>query len=103
MRKSPAFILFFKKKRTMFKFEKHQSTILGPSSSDSLTYIEKKFGKTFSWVCMVCFKKPAKNSQSKQDNLYQNFGHFNKKKNTFSVFKQNLIIQYNHIKYGTSF
>ena len=51
------------------------------------------------------FKKPAKKVKfsSKQDKLYQNFGHFNQKKMKFSLFKQNLIIHYNHIKYSTSF
>ena len=39
----------------MFKFEKNQQAILGPSSSDSVATLEKKFGKTFSWVCMVFF------------------------------------------------
>ena len=45
----------------MFKFEKYQRAILGPSSSDSVATLEKKFRKTFSWVCMVFFFK--KNSQ----------------------------------------
>ena len=45
----------------MFKFEKYQSAILGSSSSDSVAILKKKFGKTFSWVCMGFFKKkPAK-------------------------------------------
>ena len=89
----------------MFKFEKYQSAILGSSSSDSVAILKKKFGKTFSWVCMGFLKK----SQQKQwnsdqnDKFYQYFGHFNKKKNKFSVFKQKLVIQYNHIKNSTSF
>ena len=44
----------------MFKFEKNQKAILGPSSSDSVATLEKKFGKTFSWVCMVFFFKKKK-------------------------------------------
>ena len=40
----------------MFKIEKYQSAILGPSSSDSVAIFEKKLGKTFYWV----FFKPAK-------------------------------------------
>ena len=36
----------------MFKFENYQSAIFGSSSSDSVANIEKKFGNTFSWVCM---------------------------------------------------
>ena len=34
----------------MFMFEKYQKAILGPSSSDSVATLEKKFGKTFFWV-----------------------------------------------------
>ena len=41
----------------MFKFEKYQRAILGPSSSDSVATLEKKFGKTFSWVWIGFFKK----------------------------------------------
>ena len=50
----------------MFKFEKNQQAILGPSSSDSVATLEKKFGKTFSWVCMGFFlkKKNKKTSQT---------------------------------------
>ena len=45
----------------MFKFEKYQRAILRPSSSDSVATLEKKLGKTFSWVWMGFFKKkPAK-------------------------------------------
>ena len=36
----------------MFKFKKYQKAIMGPSSSDSVATLEKKFGKTFFWVCM---------------------------------------------------
>ena len=67
----------------MFKFEKYQSAIFGPISSDSVTNIEKKFEKKhlpgFVWVLL---KKPAKKVEfrSKQDKFYLNFGHFNKKK-----------------------
>ena len=43
----------------MFKFEKYQRAILGPSSSDSVTTLEKKFGKTFSWVCIGFLKKAS--------------------------------------------
>ena len=46
----------------MFKFEKYQKAILGPSSSDSVATLEKKFGKTFSWVCMGFFKKASQKS-----------------------------------------
>ena len=35
----------------MFKFEKYQREIWGPSSSDSVATLEKKFGKNISWVC----------------------------------------------------
>ena len=52
----------------MFKFKKYQRAILGPSSSDSVATLEKKFGKTFSWVCMGFFKK----SQPKKWNFDQN-------------------------------
>ena len=34
----------------MFEFDRYQGAILGPSSSDSVTTLENKFGKTFSWV-----------------------------------------------------
>ena len=44
----------------MFTFEEHQRAILEPSSSDSLATLEKKFGKTFSWVCMGFSKKKKK-------------------------------------------
>ena len=89
----------------MFKFENYQSAIFGSSSSDSVANIEKKFGNTFSWVCMFFFKKiqPKKwNFYQNRINFYQHFGHFDKR-NKFSVFKQKLIMQYNHIKYSTSF
>ena len=39
----------------MLKFGKYQSSILGPSSSDFVANIKKKFGKTFPWVCMDLF------------------------------------------------
>ena len=60
---------FFLTKWRMFKFEKYQCAILGPSSSDSAANIEKKFGKTISWVCMDFKKKPAEKVEfwSKQD------------------------------------
>ena len=66
----------------MFQFEKYQREILGPSISDSVATLEKKFGKKFFWVCMVFFKKkPAKNGKfsSKHGKFYQHFGHFNEK------------------------
>ena len=47
----------------MFKFEKYQCAILGPSSSDSAANIEKKFGKTISWVCMDFKKKTSRKSE----------------------------------------
>ena len=49
-------------------------------------------------------KKKKKNSQEKGIfiNFKKNFGNFNKKCK-FSIFKQKLIIQYNHIKYSNSF
>ena len=43
----------------LIHFELKNSSILGPSSPDSVATSEKKFGRTFSWVCMV-FKKLAK-------------------------------------------
>ena len=46
----------------MFKFEKYPRAILGPSSSDSVATLKKKFGKTFSWVCMSFFKKACQKS-----------------------------------------
>ena len=55
----------------MFKFEKNQKAILGPSSSDSVATLEKKFGKTFSWVCMVFFFK-KKQQQPNRWNFDQN-------------------------------
>ena len=39
----------------MFEFDRYQGAILGPSSSDSVTTLENKFGKTFSWVIGVFF------------------------------------------------
>ena len=42
------------------KCEKYERAILGPSSSDSVSTLEKKFGKIFSWVCVGFLKKPAK-------------------------------------------
>ena len=51
---------FFLKNWRMFTFEEHQRAILEPSSSDSLATLEKKFGKTFSWVCMGFSKKKEK-------------------------------------------
>ena len=80
----------------MFKFEKYQSAIFVRSSSDSAATLERELGKTFCWVCMVFFFFFL----LKQDKFYQNFSKFNKK--FFSIFKQKLIIQYNHIKYSTS-
>ena len=47
----------------MFKFEKYQRALLGPSNSDSAATLEKKFGKTFSWVCMSFFKKACQISE----------------------------------------
>ena len=44
----------------MFKFKKYQKAILGPSNSDSVATLEKKLGKTFSWVCMSFLKKCPK-------------------------------------------
>ena len=38
-------IIFFRWR--MFKFKKNQRANLGPSSSDSVATLEKKFGKTF--------------------------------------------------------
>ena len=58
----------------MFKFEKYQCAILGPSSSDSAANIEKKFGKTISWVCMDLKKK----NQPKKWNFDQNKINFTK-------------------------
>ena len=46
----------------MFKFEKYQRAILGPSSSDPVTTLEKKFGKTFFWVCISFFTKASQKS-----------------------------------------
>ena len=46
----------------MFKIEKYQNPILGPSSSDSVVNLEKKFGKTFSWVCMIFLGKASQKS-----------------------------------------
>ena len=89
----------------MFKFEKYQSAILGPSSSDSVATLKKKFGKTFSWVCMSFFlKKASKNSGILIKTInFTNILVILIKKNKFSVFKQKLVIQYNHIKNSTSF
>ena len=58
----------------MFKIEKYQNPILGPSSSNSVANLEKKFGKTFSWVCMDFFRK----SQPKKWNFDQNRINFTK-------------------------
>ena len=65
----------------MFKFEKYQRAILGPSSSDSVATLEMKCGKTFSWVCMGFLKKASQKGGTsiKPDRFYQNFCHFNKK------------------------
>ena len=46
----------------MFKFEKYQKAILGPSSSDSVATSEKKFRKAISWVCMFFLKKASQKS-----------------------------------------
>ena len=46
----------------MFKFEKYQRAILGPSSFDSVASLEKKFGKTFSWVCLGFLKNASQKS-----------------------------------------
>ena len=46
----------------MFKFGNYQRAILGPSRSDSVATLEKKFGKTFSWVCMIFLKKASQKS-----------------------------------------
>ena len=46
----------------MFKFKKNQKAILGPSSSDFVATVEKKFGKIFSRVCMSFFKKASQKS-----------------------------------------
>ena len=43
----------------MLKFEKYQSVIF---SSDSVANIEKKFGRTFSWVCMEFLRKASQKS-----------------------------------------
>ena len=77
----------------MFKFDEHQRAILEPSSSDSVATLEKKFGKTFSWVCMGFSKKKKKKS-----NFDQNRKNFTKilviltTQKKFSVFKQKLNI-----------
>ena len=47
----------------MFKFKKYQRAILGPRSSDSVATLEKKSGKTFSWVFMSFFKKACQKSE----------------------------------------
>ena len=47
----------------MFKFEKYQTSIMRPSSSDSVATLENKFEKTFSWVCMGFFKKDCQKSE----------------------------------------
>ena len=47
----------------MSKFEKYQRAILGASSSDSVAPSEKKFTKTFSWVCMGLLKKASQQSE----------------------------------------
>ena len=46
----------------LLKFEKYQREILGPSSSDSVATLGKKFGNIFFQVCMffLFLKKPAK-------------------------------------------
>ena len=46
----------------MFKFEKYQRAILGPSSSDFVTTVEKKIGKTFSKVYISFFKNASQKS-----------------------------------------
>ena len=71
---------------------------MGPTNSDSVATLEKKFGKTFSWVCNGIFKKTSQKSGILIKTVI-----LTKKKNKFSVFKQKLVIQYNHIKYSTSF
>ena len=89
-KKFPSFDFFFLNWR-MFTFEEHQRAILEPSSSDSLATLEKKFGKTFSWVCMGFSKK-------KKSNFDQNRINFTKilviltTQKKFSVFKQKLNI-----------
>ena len=45
----------------------HRSAILGPSSPSYVAALEKKFGRTFSWVCIGFFK-----SQPKKCNFDQN-------------------------------
>ena len=59
---------------------------MGPSSSDSVATLEKKFGKTFSEVCMGFVKK----SQLKTGNFDQKRVKQNRKnrKSKFYVFKQ---------------
>ena len=46
----------------MFKFKKLERAILGPSTSDSVATLEKKFEDTFSWVYMEFFKKARQKS-----------------------------------------
>ena len=53
----------------LIHFELKNSSILGPSSPDSVATSEKKFGRTFSWVCMV-FKKLAKKVEFCQNRIY---------------------------------
>ena len=51
------FILF---KWIIYRFEKYQRAIVGCSSPDSVAMVEKKLGKTFSWVFHVFFKLAKK-------------------------------------------
>ena len=88
----------------MFNFENYQCAILGPSSSDSVANIEKKFGKAIFWVCMNCLKNISRKSGIliKTRLILPTFWLFKKKKK-FSVLKQKLLIQNSHIKYSISF
>ena len=47
----------------MFKFEKYQRAIVGPSSCDSVATLKEKFEKIFSWVCMSFFLKAIQKSE----------------------------------------
>ena len=61
----------------LFKFEKYQREILGPSSFDSVATLGKKFGNYFSrFVCFFFFEKASKKVEfwPKRDKFYQNFG-----------------------------
>ena len=80
----------------MLKFEKYQSIIF---SSDSVANIEKKFGRTFSWVCMDFLKK----SQPKKWNFDQNRINLTKilvilTKKKFPVFKLWQCLEQNEIQ-----